>query len=163
ARKYLYSLSINPDPRQGTMTREQYRDFIDRVEKRLRLEKQARVVVFHIKHGRAHCHVVWSRIDTEAIKAVQLSHDRLKLRRVAREFARDYGLTLPEDRRRETSRKQFNRASDTKNLTEIQQEERTGITKQERMAAITEAWRQTSTARDFIGALEARGYYLTRG
>ena len=43
-------------------------------------------------------HAVWSRIvvDQEKIKAVQMSHDRLKLRTVAREFAREKGLELPD-------------------------------------------------------------------
>jgi len=34
-RKYLYSLSVNPDPEQGPLTREQYLDFIDRAEEKL--------------------------------------------------------------------------------------------------------------------------------
>ena len=35
--KYLYSLSINPDHRQGPFNREHYYDFIRRTEKRLGL------------------------------------------------------------------------------------------------------------------------------
>ena len=34
-RNYLYSLSINPNQRQGRLTREQYLDYIDRTEQRL--------------------------------------------------------------------------------------------------------------------------------
>ena len=62
-RNYLYSLSLNPDHAQGELTRAQYADFIERAEKRLGLEGQPRAIVFHIKEGREHCHVVWSRID----------------------------------------------------------------------------------------------------
>ena len=43
--KYLYSLSINPDQRQGRLTREQYDDYIVRVEERLGLFGQPRAVV----------------------------------------------------------------------------------------------------------------------
>jgi hypothetical protein len=97
--KYLYSLSINPDPRQGGLTRAQYFDLIERAEKELGLSGQPRAVVFHVHNdGREHYHVVWSRIDMEIekkSKAIQMSRDRLKLRRVAQEFARDHGLTLP--------------------------------------------------------------------
>jgi Relaxase/Mobilisation nuclease domain len=94
--KYLYSLSINPHPRQGGLTQAQYFDLIERTEKELGLSGQPRAVVFHVPNdGREHCHVVWSRIDIEKCKAVQMSHDRLKLRRVAQEFARDHGITLP--------------------------------------------------------------------
>jgi len=95
-RKYLYSLSLNPDQRQRKLTREQYLDFIDRAEKRLGLENQPRAVVFHVKHGREHAHVAWSRIDAGKMCAVQLSNDHQKLRKVAQEFARDHGIELPD-------------------------------------------------------------------
>jgi hypothetical protein len=94
-RKYLYSLSINPDPRQGPLTRDQYMDYIARTEEMLGLTGQPRAVVFHNKYGREHCHVVWSRIDASQQKAVHLAFDHEKLMRVTRSFARDHGLTLP--------------------------------------------------------------------
>ena len=95
-REYLYSLSINPDDRQGNLTREQYLDFIDRTEKKMGLSEQARAVVFHSKEGRLHCHAVYSRTDLEKLRFIQLSHDRQKLRSVVQEFARDHGLELPD-------------------------------------------------------------------
>lgn len=94
--KYLYSLSINPDQGQGELTREQYLDYVDRVEKKLGLEGQPRAVVFHIKEGREHCHVVWSRIDYRNEKAIHLPFDHDRLMMVTREFARDHGLALPD-------------------------------------------------------------------
>ncbi len=94
-RNYLYSLSVNPDPAQGELTREQYFDYIDRTEQELGLTGQPRAIIFHIKDGREHCHVVWSRIDTDNGKAVQIAFDRQKLMMVTREFARQHGLQLP--------------------------------------------------------------------
>jgi hypothetical protein len=95
-RKYLYSLSINPDPRQDGLTRAQYSDLIERTGKELGLSDQPRAVVLHVQNdGRQHCHVVWSRIDTDNMKAVHIAYDRLKLRTIAQEFARHHGLTLP--------------------------------------------------------------------
>ena len=95
-RKYLYSLSINPDPRQGGLTRAQYFDLIERAGKELGLSGQPRAIVFHVHNdGREHCHVVWSRIDVDSPKAVHIAYDRLKLRTVAQEFARDHDITLP--------------------------------------------------------------------
>jgi len=95
-RKYLYSLSINPDPRRDGLTRAQYFDLIERVEKELGLSGQPRAVVFHVHNDdREHWHAIWSRIDPDACKAVPIAHDRLKLRRVAQEFARDHGVTVP--------------------------------------------------------------------
>lgn len=94
-RKYLYSMSITPDPAQGPLTREQYFDYIRRTEEALGLGEQPRAVVLHIKHGREHCHVVWSGIDAEQQRAVHLAFDRDKLMRVTRVFTRDHGLDLP--------------------------------------------------------------------
>lgn len=90
--KYLYSLSINPDPAQGPLTRAQYMDYIGRVEETLGLKDQPRAVVFHVKEGREHCHVVWSRIDADQQRSVHLAFDREKLMQVTRSFARDHHL-----------------------------------------------------------------------
>src|ERR1700728_1975330 len=86
--KFLYSLSLNPDQTQGHLTRAQYLELLERTERSLKLVGQPRAVVFHEKRDkdgilREHCHAVWSRIDTDRMKAVQISHDRLKLRTVA--------------------------------------------------------------------------------
>lgn len=102
--KYLYSLSINPDHTQGPFTREHYDDFVRRVEDRLGLANQPRAVVVHVKHGREHWHVVWSRIDTDKMKAVQLSYDHEDLRTVAQEYARDHKIILPEGMRKNRER-----------------------------------------------------------
>lgn len=83
-RKYLYCLSLNPHPRQGPLTRRQYRDYVTRVEKRLKLGGQPRVIVFHIREGREHCHVVWSRIISAELKALPISHDRESLQIITR-------------------------------------------------------------------------------
>jgi Relaxase/Mobilisation nuclease domain len=163
AEKYLYSLSINPDQSQGKMTRDQYLDFIGRVEKRLGLQNQPRAVVFHVKQGREHCHVVWSRIDTERMRAVQLSNDHLELRSVSQEFAKDYGLELPEEMKDNRGRKKYDKKKERSNYTEKQQQERSGFKKADRVKSITDAWNTTRTAEDFIRALEAKDFYLARG
>jgi len=161
--KYIYSLSINPDHRQGPFSREHYYDFIRRAEKRLRLENQPRAVVFHVKYGREHCHVIWSRIDMAKGKAVQISHDHQKLRLVAREYAHDHKLTLPPGMRQDRGKARFAFRAAAENLGEKQQQERSGITKQQRREQITKIWGESSDARSFAKALEANGYFLARG
>jgi hypothetical protein len=159
--KYLYSLSINPPV---PLNREQYREYVARIERKLGLADQPRAVVFHVKQGREHCHVVWSRIDTDRMKAVQISHDRQIQRLIARAFARDHGLTLPKGMEKDLGSERFarNRAR-RENLKEKQQQERTGIGKSERREAINAAWKETDTGRAFAAALERRGYFLARG
>lgn len=158
-RNYLYSLSVNPDLGQGQLSRAQYMDYVDRVEKALGLSGQPRAVVYHIKNGREHCHVVWSRIDYQNEKAVHLAFDREKLMMVTREFAREHGLELPEgygpgrfdERRQKTS------------LYERAQERATGLTKEERQLQVTQAWRQSDSPKAFVRALEDLGYVLATG
>ena len=166
--KYIYSLSLSPDQAQGRLTREQYFDLIARTERSLKLVGQPRAVVFHEKRDkdgtlRQHAHVIWSRIDTEKTKAVQMAHDHLKLRSVAREFARDYGLKLPEGMKKDGKRDRFQSRAQQENLGEKQQQERTGITKAARMAEIASCWTATKTGPEFVRAMEDKGYYLARG
>jgi len=154
----LYSLSINPS---APISRDQYRAAIDRIEQRLGLSGQARAVVFHVKHGREHCHVVWSRIDTAKMRAVQLSHDRQKLRGLSQELAHEFGLTLPDglaqDRDEDRQRKK------DVSLAEKAQAEETGITPEGRRAEITDAFRRSDSAEAFRAALKEKGYVLAQG
>jgi hypothetical protein len=161
--KYLYSLSINPDHTQGPFNRDHYDDFIRRTEKSLGLSDQPRAVVFHVKHGREHCHVVWSRIDTEKMKAVQLSHDHQKLRAVAQEYARDHNLTLPPGMQNDRGKERYADRDKQEDLGDKQREERTGVSKAQRRREIAEAWHGSDSGQAFLRALEERAYYVARG
>jgi len=163
ATKYLYSLSLNPDLKQKPLTREQYYDFIARTEKRMGLGKQPRAVVRHVKYGREHFHVVWSRIDTDKMIAVPMSHDRQKLRSVAQEFAKDHGIKLPPGMEKNKGRDRFEDKKNRADLGEKQQEERTGFDKKSRVKSITDAWNTTRTGEEFIRALAVKDYFLARG
>ena len=171
-KKFLYSLSLNPYQPNGRLTREQYLELLERTERSLKLVGQPRAVVFHEKRDkdgvlREHCHAVWSRIDTDRMKAVQMSHDRLKLRTVAQEFARDHGLELPDGMKpgntKDSRRDRYNKRAAQENLGEKQQQERTGITKAERRAEIASCWTGTANGAAFVHALETKGYFLARG
>lgn len=163
---YLYSLSVNPDPAQGPMSRDLYDDYIDRVEAALGLDGQPRAVVFHIKEDKAgvpreHCHVVWSRIDVQEMKAIHMAFDHDKLMTVTRQFAREHDIELApgyhklEDRKRQTYRQL--------SLYEKAQQDEIGLTKEERRALVTELWNGRDTPAAFIKALEYHGYTLATG
>ena len=159
-RNYLYSLSVNPDPAQDRLSREQYLDYIDRIEKALGLEGQPRALVFHIKHEREHAHVVWSRIDAMAGKAVHLAFDHEKLMRVTRQFARDHGIELPDGYFKDQDDPE---KSSQLSLYEKHQQETTGLTKEQRMELVTELWRNSDSAKAFVQALGSHGYMLATG
>ena len=158
-REPLYSLAINPS---APLTRAQYMAAIDHVEDRLGLAGQPRAVVFHTKHGREHCHVVWSRIDLDGMKAIPLSHDRMKLRTCARELAHAYGLTLPEGLAEDRGDARFEKNRDV-TYAERAMAEASGLTPDRRRAAITALYRSSDSAEAFRAGLEREGYVLAQG
>ena len=158
--KPIYSLSINPSQ---PMTRDQYGHAIERLEKKLGLADQPRAVVFHVKDGREHCHVAWSRIDLEKMQARHMEFDRQKLREVARELVRDFGHDMPKflgkDRGNDRYKDRFKEVS----LAEQGQAQRSGIDPADRREQVTEAYRQSDSASAFRSALQERGFELAQG
>ena len=158
-KNYLFSLSVNPwEVANGRLTREQYFDYIDRTEARLGLSGQPRAVVFHIKDGREHCHVVWSRIDTEKGKAVHLPFFKDTMMMVTREFAREHGLELPKGYEKGRDGK-----SNQLSLYEMHQQRAGGLSKEEHKEQVTDAWRMSDSPKAFVQALADRGYILATG
>ena len=163
---YLYSLSINPDQRQGRLTKDQYLDYIERTENRLGLSGQPRAIVFHIKKdrqgvAREHCHVVWSRTDAERGKARHIAFDHDKLMMVTREFARDHGLRLPDGYYKDKTKEP--RRSRQMAYYAKRQQDMGGLSPEERRAQVTGAWKRRDTARSFVRSLEDMGYMLATG
>ena len=97
------------------------------------------------------------------MKAVQLSHDRQKLRTLVQDFARDHGLQLPKGLQKDRGKDRFDDRARDSNLAEKQQKERSGITKDERRRDIAGAWKNSRTGQELVQALEGMGYYLAQG
>jgi hypothetical protein len=160
AQDYLYSLSINPP---SPLTREQYHEAIQMIEQRLELTDQPRAVVFHVKDGREHCHVVWSRIDVEHMRAVHMGHDRRKLMDLACELAHHYGLPLAPGLRAWEAKQKFEKEFLEASRTEKAMERETGITPEQRRTVITACYNNSDSAEAFRAALDGEGYILAKG
>lgn len=158
--KPIYSLSINPSE---PMTREQYAHAIEKIEKKLGLTDQPRAVVFHEKNGREHAHVAWSRVDTEKLQIIRMEFDRQKLRECAITLAREFDHKLPDGLANDRGADRFKDQFQKSNQAEQAQEQRTGMTKVERIEIITTAYRQSDTAKSFNNALEHQGFILAKG
>lgn len=158
----VYSLSVNPDQRQGRLTEDQYKDYIDRTENALGLFGQPRAIVQHIKDEREHWHVVWSRIDVQEMKAIPIAFDKQKLMMVTREFARDHGIQLPDGYYKDKDR-DLRHERGQLSLYEKAQQDTTGLTKEERMTLVTDLWQQSDSAKAFVSGLEQHGYMLATG
>jgi hypothetical protein len=164
---YLYSLSINPDQRQGRWTKEMYFEYIERAENRLNLAGQPRVVVRHVKEDergipREHYHCVWSRIDAAQRKARPIAYDHDTLMMVTRAFARDHDLRLPAgyDKGLAVGRKSRNYQM---TLYDRQQENLGGLPLEQHRAQVTAAWERRDTPQSFVRSLEDMGYILATG
>lgn len=155
----FYSLAINPS---APLTRDQYMAAIDHIEDRLGLAGQPRAVVFHTKHGREHCHVAWSRIDLDSMKAIPMNHDRMKLRTCARELAHAYGLTLPAGLAEDRGDARFEKTRDV-TYAEKAMAEASGLTPDQRRGKITAIYRSSDSAESFRAGLERDGYILAPG
>ncbi len=161
-KKYLFSLSLNP-PKDAEVSTDIFDDTIGRVEKQLNLSGQPKAVVFHEKFGadgttRRHCHVVWSRIDSENMKAIPMDYSKRRLNELAKELYLEHGWDLP---------KGFisPRFRDPKNFTldQWQQAKRQGQDPREIKAIFQDCWKRSDSKKAFEASLKLHGYYIARG
>jgi relaxase-like protein len=155
---YHGSINTRADER---LSDEQRTQAIDRLETALGLTGQARVVVVHEKEGREHCHIVWSRIDLEKMRAISDSHNYRKHEEVARALEREFGHERVQGAHIEREGKE--RPERTPSHAEMLQADRTGMSPKEAKEQITELWRRTDNGPDFAKALWDAGYVLARG
>lgn len=156
----FYHASINTQAHEH-MTPEQQARAFDRLEKELGLTGQPRVVVAHVKEGREHFHIVWSRIDTEKMRTISDSHNYRRHEIVARELEREFGHERVQGAHVERDGKP--RPERTPSHKDMQQAARTKIKPEAARAHITALWRGTKNGKDFAAALEKSGWLLARG
>jgi SpoVK/Ycf46/Vps4 family AAA+-type ATPase len=154
--QFLYSLSLSP-PETESVPVAAFEDAIERIEAKLGLIGHARLVVFHEKQGRRHAHCIWSCIDATTMKAVRMSHDRLKLGDISRQLFMEHGWRMPEGLIDPALRDPL--SFDRK---EWFQAKRAGRDPRDIKAALQQCWAASDSGKAFRHALEARGYFLAR-
>lgn len=156
-RQHIFSLSLNP-PETENVRAEVFETALSKVEERLGLSGQPRIVVFHEKEGRRHCHAAWSRIDAQTMTAIPLPFFKNRLREVSREMYLEHGWKMPRGLIDSAAR-------DPRNfdLAEWQQAKRTGRNARDLKAIMQECWAASDSTASFAKALEERGLYLARG
>lgn len=156
-KQYLFSLSLSPPP-DHTGTAAEFRAAIENAEEKLGLKDQPRAVVIHEKEGRRHAHVVWSRIDAEAMKAINLPHFKRKLTDLSRDLYLEHGWRLPNGLARDGGKNPMNFT-----LAEWQQAKRLGRDAREIKQIFVDAWARSDNAKALGTALEERGFFLAKG
>ncbi|WP_430436039.1 relaxase/mobilization nuclease domain-containing protein [Oceanibaculum nanhaiense] len=156
-KQHLFSLSLNP-PESATVSDRDFRAAIKRIEHKLGLNGLPRAIVFHEKEGRRHAHCVWSRIESQKMRAVPLPHFKLKLQSVARELYLDHGWRMPAGLSDKSRR---DPAGFT--LAEWQQAKRTGLDARTVKELVRQCWAASDNGAAFAQALEERGFHLAQG
>ncbi len=156
-KQFLYSLSLNP-PENETVPIKVFEKAIANIEERLKLSGQPPVIVFHEKEGRRHAHCVWSRIDGEEMRAINIDHDRLKLKDMSRKLYIEHGWKMPQGfvKAEERDPLNFTRA-------QWQQAKRIGRDPRAIKTMFQDCWAISDSGRAFAEALRERGYHPCQG
>lgn len=157
AQQPLFSLSLNPPPREH-VSAEAFEAAIEAAECKLGLQGQPRAIVFHEKEGRRHAHVVWSRIDAERMKAVNLPHFKRKLQDVSRALYREHGWAMPRGLAAGQQRDPLNfTRSEGEQAKQAQQDPKA------LKAMFQRCWKQADSGQAYVQALAQQGYTLAQG
>ena len=156
-KQFLFSLSLNP-PLDENVSTDVFEDTLNRIERKLGLTNQPRAIVFHEKHNRRHAHAVWSRIDTNKMRAINLPHYKMKLQDISRELYQEHNWKIPNGFK-------LNKEPDSLNfsLEEWQQAKRTKRNPKEVKAIIQKCWAQSDNLQSFATSLKRQGYWLAQG
>lgn len=153
----MMSVSFNP-PEGENVTFDQFEEAFDSLEHKLGLTDQPRAVVFHEKEGRRHAHVVWSRIDIDSMKAINMSHFKNKCTDISRQLYLEHGWDMPKGLIDKRERDPFKLTN-----VEWQQLKRQGIDPKEIKMLCQDAWKHSDNLKSFKHALEERSLFLARG
>jgi hypothetical protein len=156
-KQFMFSLSLNP-PKGAEIGVDGLVDAANRAEGALGLEGQPRAIVIHEKEGRRHAHVVWSRIDPEAMKAINLPHFKNRLSALSKELYLEHGWDLPDGHKTNGWKNPLNFS-----LAEWQHAKRIGLDPREIKQVFQEAWQRSDNQASFRHALEEHGYHLAQG
>jgi hypothetical protein len=156
-KQFMYSLSLSP-PQEAKVSIATFEKTLERIEKKLGLEGQPRVIVFHEKEGRRHAHCVWSRIDSDAMKAIPLSFPKLKLNEIAKSLYIEHGWQMPDGFRDKNRSNPLNYTRQ-----QWQQAMRVGKHPSAIKQDLQECWAVSDSKASFENALQDYGYALARG
>lgn len=153
----IFSLSLSAPPEED-VSNELYIEAVRRVEAANGLTGQPKIIVFHEKDGRRHCHAAWSRIDAQTMTVKELPFFKNKCREIAKELYLENGWELPRGfvDKRERDLTSFN-------LAEWQICKRLGRNPRQLKSLAQESWAVSDSPAAFARALEQRGLFLAKG
>ena len=161
-KQFLFSLSLNP-PEYADVPIDDFEAAIEEIERKLGLLNQPRVVVFHEKKGRRHCHVVWLRLkasdfNPRRMVGVQMAHFKYKLMDISRGLFRKYDWKLPKGMERKQDKNPYNLSRE-----EYRQATRLAEDPQALKLLFKQSWETTDSKQTFARFLSENGFFLAQG
>ncbi|MCK0197426.1 relaxase/mobilization nuclease domain-containing protein [Ancylobacter sp. 6x-1] len=156
-RQYLFSVSLSP-PKDAFVQVADFEAAIDQIAEKLGLSGQPKVVLFHEKQGRRHAHCVWSRINVEKMRAVNLPFFKERLTELSRELYLTHDWDLPKGLADPSFADPLNFG-----LTEWHEAKNAKRDPREIKAVMKRCWAQSDSAEAFTAALKERGFWLAQG
>ncbi len=156
-KQFMFSVSLNP-PQKESAPVEYFENAITEIEDKMNLKNQPRVIVFHEKEGRRHAHVVWSRIDVDEMKAINLPFYKMKLQDISRQLYLQYGWEVPAGLLNKQNRNPLNFT-----LAQWQQAKRLEEDPKIIKTLFKQSWDISDCKESFMDALEENGYRIAQG
>lgn len=156
-KQFLFSLSLNP-PENEIVSVEVFEKAIADIEQKLGITGQPRALVFHEKEGRRHAHCVWSRINVDQMKAINLPHFKIKLMEISRQLYLEHGWQMPNGFMNSKDRDPLNFSQ-----AEYQQSKRAKQDPRDLKKFFQECWASSDSLAAFTNALSEHGFHLAKG
>ncbi|MGS2723959.1 relaxase/mobilization nuclease domain-containing protein [Porticoccus sp. GXU_MW_L64] len=159
AKQPFFHVVFNP-PNSKLVSNDQFYDAIDRLEKKLGLVGQPRYPIFHDKGGQRHCHCVWSRIDIDKMKAINMAFFKDKCFQLSRDLFKAYSWEneMPAgfiDKEKKDPFDVF--------IGEFRRLQKQGVDPREIKQICQEAWLKSYDMAGFKKRLEEQSFFLAQG
>ena len=161
--KTLYHAQIAPESRYA-MTPEQWKRAAEILAEELGMGDHPRAIVLHDGNGKPHAHVVFQRVNTDTMTLWDNGFNYVKHEQASKRMAEEFGHEIIPGKHAKRDREkqpEFPRAKLT--TEEAQQEKRTGLSKEARVAEVTALYRSADSGPALKAALEDAGYVRAKG
>ncbi len=153
----LFSVSLSP-PKDETASIQNFEEAIAQIAEKTGLKNQPYIIVFHEKHGRRHCHAVFSRINIETMTAINLPFYKNKLMEISKELYLKHDWKLPQGHIDKQLRNPLNFTQE-----QWQQAKRLNEDPKIIKQTLKECWTISDNKKAFAQTLEQQGFYLAKG
>lgn len=157
-KNFFYHANLNPRAHE-ILTDRQWEVAVDVLESKLGLAGHSRFVIEHVKEGRQHRHVIWSRINPDTTTTRSDSRNFAAHEHAARILEEQFGHAATKGAHGRDGERPERRPESWETFRGHQ----SGIDPAAVAREVTELWHQSDSGQAFVAALQDRGYTLCKG